>query len=99
MFSSRLFIDIVIIIIIIIIIILYTVGREAFSRGFKLIQRDITVANRFIGAALGVRVPQKPRNLAHNQQNRRTSNDIDAAAATSTTATSNPAVIIDAWDD
>jgi hypothetical protein len=68
------------------------VGREAFSKGFKPLQRDTSVANRFIGAALGVRVPQNPRKQGSSI---RTSKDDTSIHA----ATSNPKVIIDAWDD
>lgn len=79
-------------------LLLIIVGREAFSRGFKPLQRDTTVANRFIGAALGVRVPQKPRNLVAHNQSAKTSKDHPNIVATATT--SNPTVVIvDAWDD
>ena len=30
-------------------------------KGFKPLQRDTSIANRFIGAALGLRVPQKKK--------------------------------------
>mmetsp|Transcript_14712 Transcript_14712/g.20167 ORF Transcript_14712/g.20167 Transcript_14712/m.20167 type:complete len:300 (+) Transcript_14712:26-925(+) len=62
-------------------------AREAFAKGFKPIQRDTSVANRIIGAALGLRVsPQWKR-------------PTNAPSCQSTSKSEAPLKIMDAWDD